>query len=638
KTLSTETDGLDQVDSEPMPRHAPSGRKEPVSKLTMQGLALIAQTITKRKNSTKVGSALPMSKTAKRGWSRSYATSSVNAITPHSTDSVFVWPTPDTASTAVPLQSLNEDEPLRREPREKELLSMLETEVFFDQSVPVHRDESDSIPYRKPVVRGSLEVASSGGWKLKQYLDSIRLPELDVVDHRLQERHFPSLRGVGLQRVSRERIENMRSNANRRQYGMGVIGRLLGRRMKASSTRSAKVKEQLDDMDDYRPYFTYWITFTQILIMIISLFSYGFGPFGFSIVEQRALVTVPSLVKQAVDYWEPANFWLGPRAILVLIIGSLEVFVDWTLRHLAACKNHQGETDFRDSFSTSLAVVARELKAADHVTCEIIGRPCCIGIHGDCRITTFEYCQFVNGYFHKNAFLCSQVSCLDSVCGMLPFYNPEKPDQFYRVFTSLFLHAGLIHLGITVLVQWYVMRDLEKMAGPLRIGIIYFTAGIGGNLASAIFIPYRADVGPAGAQFGLLACLIVEVINAWQMLRHPLQALGKLAGILLVLVVVGLLPWVDNYAHVFGFFFGFLMSYALLPFVTFGDYDRKRKILLIFVCIGVAVASFVTLMILFYVSPVYDCEVCKYFSCVPFVRDLCADQNINFNKKPEWSV
>ncbi|CAG0922661.1 unnamed protein product, partial [Notodromas monacha] len=42
KTLSTETDGLDQVDSEPMPRHAPSGRKEPVSKLTMQGLALIA--------------------------------------------------------------------------------------------------------------------------------------------------------------------------------------------------------------------------------------------------------------------------------------------------------------------------------------------------------------------------------------------------------------------------------------------------------------------------------------------------------------------------------------------------------------------------------------------------------------------
>ncbi|CAG0924818.1 unnamed protein product, partial [Notodromas monacha] len=464
---------------------------------------------------------------------------------------------------------------------------MLETEVFFDQSVPVHRDESDSIPYRKPVVRGSLEVASSGGWKLKQYLDGIRLPELDVVDHRLQERHFPSLRGVGLQRVSRERIENMRSNANRRQYGMGVVGRLLGRRMKASSTRSAKVKEQLDDMDDYRPYFTYWITFTQILIMIISLFSYGFGPFGFSIVEQRALVTVPSLVKQAVDYWEPANFWLGPRAADLIHLGAkfgpcmrrdakileqirlqnaferetgccirndhsgcvqtsrkecsstLSTWKRWSLQDPgpdnrisgsvcgldpAYCKEpasvlpyvwpddvtkwpictddpvdrrtffHQGETDFRDSFSTSLAVVARELKAADHVTCEIIGRPCCIGIHGDCRITTFEYCQFVNGYFHKNAFLCSQVSCLDSVCGMLPFYNPEKPDQFYRVFTSLFLHAGLIHLGITVLVQWYVMRDLEKMAGPLRIGIIYFTAGIGGNLASAIFIPYRADV------------------------------------------------------------------------------------------------------------------------------------------------
>jgi hypothetical protein len=42
----------------------------------------------------------------------------------------------------------------------------------------------------------------------------------------------------------------------------------------------------------------------------------------------------------------------------------------------------------------------------------------------------------------KNDNLFLQVSCLSEICGMIPFYNPDKPDQFYRLWTSLFIHAG----------------------------------------------------------------------------------------------------------------------------------------------------------------------------------------------------
>ena len=48
--------------------------------------------------------------------------------------------------------------------------------------------------------------------------------------------------------------------------------------------------------------------------------------------------------------------------------------------------------------------------AAEHMICEIIGHPCCIGIRGQCKITTREYCAFVGGSFHEEAALCSQVS------------------------------------------------------------------------------------------------------------------------------------------------------------------------------------------------------------------------------------
>lgn len=53
---------------------------------------------------------------------------------------------------------------------------------------------------------------------------------------------------------------------------------------------------------------------------------------------------------------------------------------------------------------------------------------------------------------------------------------------------------SIIHLGITLVLQWFMMRDLEKLTGSLRIMIIYMGSGVGGNLASAIFVPYRADV------------------------------------------------------------------------------------------------------------------------------------------------
>lgn len=46
---------------------------------------------------------------------------------------------------------------------------------------------------------------------------------------------------------------------------------------------------------------------------------------------------------------------------------------------------------------------------AEHMVCEIIGHPCCTGVYGECRITTKEYCEFINGYFHEEASLCSQV-------------------------------------------------------------------------------------------------------------------------------------------------------------------------------------------------------------------------------------
>ena len=61
---------------------------------------------------------------------------------------------------------------------------------------------------------------------------------------------------------------------------------------------------------------------------------------------------------------------------------------------------------------------------AEHMICDIIGHPCCIGIRGQCQITTREYCLFVGGKFHEEAALCSQVGFCPSLIPPVLLVSP----------------------------------------------------------------------------------------------------------------------------------------------------------------------------------------------------------------------
>ncbi|RWS27945.1 inactive rhomboid protein 1-like protein [Leptotrombidium deliense] len=456
----------------------------------------------------------------------------------------------------------------------------------------------------------------------------------------------------------------MEVRLQRRKIGMNFWRRFFKRKLRKNVT--PEVKRLIEDLDDHRPFFTYWITTVQILVLFISLIVYGFGPIGFTRVQSKGLVLVTSLSLQQVDYMQPANLFIGPSAFSPCMRTDKLVFdaiqkeriaenktgccirndesgcvqtseqkcstllskwVKWSYENPGPTISSQKGYVTSNRISGSVCgqdpkyceepassyphewpdditkwpicrkAVTGKIQAEDHMACELIGRPCCMGIYGECQITTREHCDFVKGFFHEEATLCSQVSCLEDVCGMIPFYSRDSPNQFYRLWISLFLHAGLLHLAVTVAFQFYIMRDIEKMIGSLRIAIIYMVSGIGGNLASSIFVPYRAEVGPSGSQFGLLACLIVEVLNSWQIIEHPKRSLIKLCSIAISLFIIGLLPWVDNYAHIFGFLIGFLLSLALLPYVTIKPYKQQLK-----------------------------CPYCQYVNCIPFTHDWCADQ------------
>ena len=125
--------------------------------------------------------------------------------------------------------------------------------------------------------------------------------------------------------------------------------------------------------------------------------------------------------------------------------------------------------------------------------------------------------------------------------------------------------------------------------------------------------------------------------------------MARLLVVLLFLLILGFLPWVDNYAHTFGFIGGFLLSFAFLPYLTFSNssnnsstthcssvlYARRGRLWVIIMSLVLVIVMIAMLLIVFYLN-LFDCEWCKYLSCIPFTDRFCADQNINLERSETY--
>ncbi len=65
--------------------------------------------------------------------------------------------------------------------------------------------------------------------------------------------------------------------------------------------------------------------------------------------------------------------------------------------------------------------------------------------------------------------------------------------EYWRLLTSGFLHASLIHLALNMLSLWFVGRVLEPAVGRVNFLAIYFASLFAGSFGALLFEPQRAD-------------------------------------------------------------------------------------------------------------------------------------------------
>ena len=146
--------------------------------------------------------------------------------------------------------------------------------------------------------------------------------------------------------------------------------------------------------------------------------------------------------------------------------------------------------------------------------------------------------------------------------------------QYYRLFTSAFLHADWNHLLLNMITLFFFGRTIEMFLGPSRFLLVYFAAIVGGSLLALWlhrhheYRAYGASGGVCGMIFSYIVLFPGSTINFHMFIPVPawLYAILFLAGSFFALK-----RGADNIghdAHLGGAIVGLLTTAALQPWAV----------------------------------------------------------------------
>jgi membrane associated rhomboid family serine protease len=134
--------------------------------------------------------------------------------------------------------------------------------------------------------------------------------------------------------------------------------------------------------------------------------------------------------------------------------------------------------------------------------------------------------------------------------------------QWWRLITSAFLHAGLLHLGMNMLMLWWIGAPMEAAIGRARFLALYLVSGLAGSAGALILSdPNQVTVGASGAIFGILGAALV-----FESQRNYVLGGSALSIVVLNLVLTLAVPNISIGGHLGGLAGGALAGFALSRF------------------------------------------------------------------------
>jgi rhomboid protease GluP len=138
--------------------------------------------------------------------------------------------------------------------------------------------------------------------------------------------------------------------------------------------------------------------------------------------------------------------------------------------------------------------------------------------------------------------------------------------ETWRLMTALFLHGGLLHVGLNMFALYQAGQVVERLFGRVGFAVVYLVAGLLGNLASLWWRQSAVSVGASGAIFGvygaMLGYLMIQRGSVPAEVFREMRS-GTLGFLGYSLFAGFAIAGIDNAAHLGGLLGGFVLGAAL---------------------------------------------------------------------------
>lgn len=149
--------------------------------------------------------------------------------------------------------------------------------------------------------------------------------------------------------------------------------------------------------------------------------------------------------------------------------------------------------------------------------------------------------------------------------------------EYYRLFSSVFLHAGFLHVFFNTYVLFALGGFFNRVLGESRYLSVLLLSGLCGSLSSIFLGRSTLSVGASGAIWGLIGASLALSVFKTSLLPEPIRL--NLRRITLINLVINLgisfLPMIDMWAHIGGGIGGFVLG--LLIVISSRDLAVYRK-------------------------------------------------------------
>lgn len=150
----------------------------------------------------------------------------------------------------------------------------------------------------------------------------------------------------------------------------------------------------------------------------------------------------------------------------------------------------------------------------------------------------------------------------DDFINLFANYGPlVTSGQYYRLFTSMFLHGNVLHIAFNMYALYLLGTQAEGFFGKTKFLIIYILSGLSGSLLSILLNQVAVSVGASGAIFGILGALLYFGYNYRVYLGNTL--VREILPVIMINLLLGfMMTGVDNFAHIGGLVAGITTAMA----------------------------------------------------------------------------